>query len=56
MERTIIGYCFECKEPIYSDDTNVKFVPGKGLVHFDPDNPINNCYYGNDDEGESNIY
>ena len=44
----ILGYCAYCKCVVYENEGHI-FVRGL-LYHFDPDNPLNNCYFPEEDE------
>ena len=51
LNKRIIAWCIYCHDPIYEGD-GCRFVPEKGWVHYDTDDPLNNCYFpeGEDEE------
>lgn len=48
---TVIGYCFYCHTDIL-DGEGCRFVPGKGWVHSDKRNTLNNCDFEEDEDDD----
>lgn len=42
--RNIIDYCYYCHREIYEGE-GCLYIEGKGWVHYDSNNPLNNCYF-----------
>jgi hypothetical protein len=44
----IIGYCLYCKDPIYDGESHI-CINGN-YYHYDPVNPLLNCYFPEGEE------
>lgn len=49
QEKRLVGYCFYCNSEIYEGE-GCLYIADKGWVHYDPNEPLNNCYFPEKDD------